>query len=101
MYSLQRSFRERVSKFTYLNLFVTYGTRWILECSSVFRMYKDSWSHLIPNETEESPILAEHFFNTAASLMARQLRDCVTASIEEFIAFLKIYEVFNCVQSSY
>ena len=71
--------------------------RWVLDCGSVFRMYRDSWCHLIPDEAEERPVLAEHFFNTAASLMARQLRECVTASIDEFIKFLKIYEVSSII----
>ena len=67
--------------------------RWVLDCGSILREYRDSWSHLIPNEPEERAILAEHFFNAVCSLMARQLRDCVKASIDEFISFLKIYQV--------
>jgi dynein heavy chain len=68
---------------------------WVLDCSAVFRAFKDSWSHLIPNEVEQRAVLAEHFFNTASSLMNRQLRDCVKRSIDEFINFLTIYQGGN------
>lgn len=67
--------------------------RWILDCGTVFRTYKESWAHLIPSQPEERAILAEHFFNTACSLMARQLRECVQNSFDEFLSFLELYKV--------
>lgn len=46
--------------------------------------------------TDDRPVLAEHFFNAACSLMARQLRECVEQSMDEMLDFLKIYEVCTC-----
>ena len=73
----------------------------MLDCGGVLREHRDSWSHLIPTEPEERAILAEHYFNTVCSLMARQLRDCVKASIDEFISFLKIYQVIYKTTCNY
>ena len=70
--------------------------RWIPDCGEVFRTHKEKWAHLIPPSSDERPILAEHFFNTACSLMARQLRECIEESINELLAFLTIYKVSYC-----
>lgn len=81
--------------------YLPFLTRWVLDCGGVLREHRDSWSHLIPTEPEERAILAEHYFNTVCSLMARQLRDCVKASIDEFISFLKIYQVMYKTTCNY
>ncbi len=85
-----------------LLLFIVYVVvynRWIPDCSEVFRTHKDSWSYLIPPSSDDRPILAEHFFNTACSLMAKHLRTCVEESIHEMLSFLNIYKVkhYTCI----
>ena len=67
--------------------------RWVPACGQLFRVHKESWSHLIPINPEERAVLAKHFFNTACSLMARQLRECVEASLNEYVGFLELYKV--------
>lgn len=69
------------------------GCRWINECGDVFREQKASWAHLIPAESNQSAVLAEHFFNTAATLMGRQLRETVLVSLNNFISLLSLYAV--------
>lgn len=59
----------------------------------VFREYKSCWAHLIPSSSTESSVLAEHFFSTACSLMARLLREAVEKSLTDFVTFLAQYEV--------
>lgn len=67
--------------------------RWVEECGDVFREQKQSWAHLIPSASNQSAVLAEHFFNTAATLMARQLRDTVRISLTNFVSLLGPYAV--------
>ncbi len=59
----------------------------------VFREHKSDWAHLIPSSPTESSVLAEHFFNSACSLMARQLREAVEDSLSDFVTFFTQYEV--------
>lgn len=66
---------------------------WVTECGDVFRKHKHSWAHLIPSSHNQKAVLAEHFFSTASSLMARQLREAMESSLDEFISFLQIYQV--------
>lgn len=68
-------------------------SRWVPACGELFRVHKETWSHLIPINPEERAVLAQHFFNTACSLMSRQLRECVEASLNEYVAFLEMFEV--------
>lgn len=70
-----------------------YNGRWVSECGDVFRGQKESWAHLIPSTSSQSAVLAEHFFNTAATLMARQLRDTVRVSLTNFVSLLAPYAV--------
>ena len=70
-----------------------YGCRWVSECGDVVRAEKASWAHLIPSHSTHSAVLAEHFFNTAATLMARQLRDTVRVSLDNFVSLLTSYAV--------
>ena len=63
------------------------------ECGDVFRREKGSWAHLIPVDSNQSAVLAEHFFNTAATLMARQLRQTVILSLDNFLSLLEPYAV--------
>ena len=58
-------------------------------------MHKKVWEHLVPASPDRAPILVEHFFNTACSLMARHLREAVENSLEEFITFLSLYKEGN------
>ena len=58
-------------------------------------MHKGIWDHLVPKSTDRAPILVEHFFNTACSLMARHLRETVEKSLEEFIGFFSHYKEGN------
>ena len=67
--------------------------RWVSECGDVLRAEKASWAHLIPEDSSQSAVLAEHFFNTAATLMARQLRDTVRVSLDNFVSLLAPYAV--------
>ena len=69
------------------------GCRWVKECGDVFRERKACWAHLIPSDAMQSPVLAEHFFNTAATVMARQLRDTVIVSLNNFVSLLTPYAV--------
>lgn len=66
---------------------------WVAECGDIFRQQKASWAHLIPSTASQSAVLAEHFFNTAATLMARQLRDTVKVSLDNFVSLLAPYQV--------
>ena len=75
--------------------------RWVTECGDIFRSHKQYWAHLIPNTKDKAPILAEHFFSTACSLMARQLRETVMHSLEELIVFLSIYKEGNDYEESF
>lgn len=70
-----------------------HADRWVSECGDVFREQKASWAHLIPSASGHSAVLAEHFFNTAATLMARQLRDTVRVSLGNFVSLLAPYAV--------
>ena len=67
--------------------------RWVSECGDVFRKEKSSWVHLIPSDSTNTAVLAEHFFNTAATLMSRQLRDTVQNSLDNFVSLLASYAV--------
>ena len=67
--------------------------RWVSACGEVFREQKPSWAHLIPSAPNHSAVLAEHFFNTAATLMARQLRETVIVSLNNFVSLLSPYAV--------
>ena len=49
------------------------------------------WAHLIPSSPETSAVLAEHYFNCASSLMAKQLREAVENSLANFLTFLRRY----------
>lgn len=49
------------------------------------------WSHLIPTSHETSAVLAEHYFNCASGLMAKQLRETVENSLDNFLIFLRRY----------
>lgn len=69
--------------------------RWILNCGQLFRTYKETWSYLIPSSSQTNPVLAEHFFNCACSLMARQLRETIEISLKNFLAFLSKYKEGN------
>ena len=63
------------------------------ECGDIFRTEKGSWAHLIPTDSNQSAVLAEHFFKTAATLMARQLRETVRVSLDNFLSLLEPYTV--------
>ena len=67
--------------------------RWVEDCGEVFRAHKDGWAHLIPTQQHQRPVLAEHFFNCACSLMAHQLREAMEASLGNFLSFLSQYQV--------
>lgn len=69
--------------------------RWIAECGELFRTYKSTWAHLIPTNPDFTPVLAEHFFNCASSLMSRHLRETVENSLKNFLAFLSYYKDGN------
>ena len=71
------------------------------ECGELFRTHKQSWSHLIPTSSDKSAILAEHFFNCACSLMARQLRETVENSLADFVSFLSLYKEGNDYQEDF
>lgn len=71
------------------------------ECGDIFRQQKASWAHLIPSTANQSAVLAEHFFNTAATLMARQLRDTVKVSLNNFVSLLAPYQVSQTSPSSW
>lgn len=71
--------------------------RWVVECGEVFRAHKSCWAHLIPSAPSQTAVLAEHFFNCACSLMARQLRETVENSLTDLITFLALYKVCVCV----
>lgn len=75
--------------------------QWVVECGEVFRQQRDSWAHLIPTSPGESAVLAEHFFNCACSLMARQLRETVENSLADFLSFLQLYKGGNDYQGDF
>ena len=50
---------------------------------------------------QQSAVLAEHFFNTAASLMARQLRETVENSLADFVSFLEQFQEGNDYQGEF
>ena len=70
-------------------------SRWIKDCGEVFRTFKHTWAHLIPSSLDTNAVLAEHFFNCACSLMARQLRETVENSLQNFLDFLSYYKEGN------
>ena len=59
----------------------------------MFRTHRSCWAHLVPSAPSQSAVLAEHFFNCACSLMARQLRDTVENSLTDLVTFLSLYKV--------
>ena len=65
------------------------------ECGELFRLHKSVWEHLVPSSPDRAPILVEHYFNTACSLMGRHLREAVENSLDEFINFLSLYQEGN------
>ncbi|KAL5473898.1 hypothetical protein EMCRGX_G028462 [Ephydatia muelleri] len=75
--------------------------QWVEDCGQVFRAHKDSWAHLIPTEQHQKPVLAEHFFSCACSLMARQLREAMEASLGNFLSFLSQYKGGNDYQGRF
>ena len=74
---------------------------WVADCGEVFRTFKHVWAHLIPTSPDTSAVLAEHFFNCAASLMARQLRECVENSLNNFLVFLSLYKQGNDYEGTF
>ena len=63
----------------------------------MFRAHRSCWAHLIPTASSQTAVLAEHFFNCACSLMARQLRETVENSLADLVTFLALYKVIVCV----
>ena len=89
------------SKLLPVSLRLSSPDRWVVECGEVFRQQRDSWAHLIPTSPGESAVLAEHFFNCACSLMARQLRETVENSLADFLSFLQLYKGGNDYQGDF
>ncbi|CAG0883772.1 unnamed protein product [Cyprideis torosa] len=67
-------------------------TRWIPTAASVFVTLYDEWKKLVPLSIDGSVVQADHFFNTAATLMSQQLREIVMAALKEMLHFFQLYD---------
>ncbi len=83
------------------SLYTPCTCRWVSECGEIFRRYKVDWAHLMPSSPDQPAVLAEHFFNAASSLMARQLRETVEKSLQDFLQFLSHYQIGNDYQEEF
>ncbi|XP_075250490.1 dynein axonemal heavy chain 3-like isoform X2 [Convolutriloba macropyga] len=75
--------------------------RWLPELAELFLKNKSKWVHLAPARESDSRQLIREFFDTVGTLMSRQLRECVTNSLSDFIQFLEEHKAGNSYEGEY
>ena len=90
-YFVSRSprFSTNISEITY-NIMLY---RWLPELAELFLKNKSKWVHLAPARESDSRQLIREFFDTVGTLMSRQLRECVTNSLSDFVQFMEEHKV--------
>ena len=66
---------------------------WLPELAELFMKNKSKWVHLAPARESDSRQLIREFFDTVGTLMSRQLRECVTNSLSDFVQFMEEHKV--------
>ncbi|XP_063710592.1 dynein axonemal heavy chain 3-like [Symsagittifera roscoffensis] len=75
--------------------------RWLPELAELFLKNKSKWVHLAPARESDSRQLIREFFDTVGTLMSRQLRECVTNSLSDFVQFMEEHKAGNQYEGEY
>ncbi|MBN3303948.1 DYH3 protein, partial [Amia calva] len=72
--------------------------RWIPRCASLFVTHREHWLSLVPQSAQSTvsslqPV--QELFSCVAALMSLQLRQLITSSLHDLLAFLRVHQEGN------